>query len=200
MLIIIAAVWGLQLQVRLFSSTPNYKIFVYFTNLSNLAALVYFVASVMKITFSRNKAVVFLPTIKGMILLCLTATMLVAHFLLGDAFSMGGEMVWTLILVHYVVPFGAIFDWILFDKKGTFKVYAPLLWILAPVIYFIYAMLASRIGNGIGYGSRYPYPFLDIDVLGVEKVLLTSLVMIGSFVVVGYLFFLMDFLMHKIKK
>jgi hypothetical protein len=162
--------------------------------------VLYYWGAIFQIAFSKKKNIVFAPIVKGLLLLCLTGTMLVAHFLLGDAFSMGEDMVWTLTLVHYVVPIGTILDWLLFDKKGLIKLYFPLLWLLAPVFYFVYAMLGSQIENGLVDMTRYPYPFLDIDVLGVNRVLFTSLIILGAFLVIGYIYFLIDKILSKIKR
>lgn len=54
-------------------------------------------------------------------------------------------------------------------------------------------MIAARTGDGIGYGgSRYPYPFMDVDKLGWGTVLLTVLVLTVFFIALGYIWVLID--------
>jgi len=58
---------------------------------------------------------------------------------------------------------------------------------------FVYAMIAARIGGGIGYGgSRYPYPFMDVDQLGWGTVLLTILYLTAFFLALGYVWVSID--------
>lgn len=61
-------------------------------------------------------------------------------------------------------------------------------------------MIASRIGSGIGYESRYPYPFMDVDKLGWGKVLLTAVILLAFFILLGYIFYGVDSLLSRLEK
>jgi len=114
---------------------------------------------------------------------------------------MSGTMQVVLILTHYVVPIMTIVDWFAFDKKGAMKAYSPLTWTVLPLLYFGYAMIASQIGDGIGYsGSRYPYPFIDVDALGLPRVLLTVVVLLLVFIALGYVYYGIDRMCCKFSK
>ena len=126
-----------------------------------------------------------------------TVTWLVSAFLLGD-FDMGASMRTAILLVHTIVPVATILDWLLFDEKGRLQLASPLLWTIFPLAYFVYAMIASRIGGGIGYdGSRYPYPFIDADILGMGRVLVNVALLTIFFVALGYAFVLVDRLLCR---
>lgn len=105
---------------------------------------------------------------------------LVAHFLLGARFSMGSSMGISMLLVHYVVPIMTISDWLLFDKKGSMKKTSPLIWAIGPLAYFAYIMVAAQMGG------RYPYPFIDVDMLGWSRVLVNGAGLTVFFIALGY--------------
>jgi hypothetical protein len=91
----------------------------------------------------------------------------------------------------------SILDWLLFDRKGQIGPAAPLAWMAAPTLYFLYAMAAARLGGGIGYDSRYPYHFIDVDVLGWWRVATTGLRLLAGFILLGYVYYAVDRLMAR---
>jgi hypothetical protein len=139
------------------------------------------------------------PHLKGIVMMSITVTLLVAHFLL-TGFTMGGSIAFSVNLLHYVVPIMTIFDWILFDRKGLIKKLSPVIWLVMPLVYLLYAMIAAQVGEGIGIGSRYPYPFLDVDTLGVPVVAVTVAILIGVFLILGYVYYFIDYSLEKFKK
>jgi hypothetical protein len=195
LLTVLAGIFGLLLVSGVFEGRFHLSVLSYFTVLSNILCVVYFAADIVYILKTRRlgKAPVWCPALKGIAMMAITVTLLVAHFILGTRFTMGGSLSLTLLFTHYVVPLMTIADWLLFDPKGLLTWKSPLLWTIGPLVYFVYAMIAARIGDGIGYGgSRYPYPFLDVDVLGFGTVLLWVLGLVVFFVALGYLWVLAD--------
>jgi hypothetical protein len=130
----------------------------------------------------------------------ITVTLLVAHFILGTRFDMGSRSGIMLLIVHYVIPIMTISDWLLFDKKGYITKLSPLIWTILPLAYFVYAVIAAQFGDGIGYNSRYPYPFMDADLLGWGRVIITTVILVAFFVVLGYLSFALERLILKLVK
>ncbi len=200
LLLVLAGTYGLLLVFGVFDGQFNMSLLNYFTILSNILCVVYFTADIVYILKNRWDGVktVWCPALKGIAMMAVTVTLLVAHFILGMRFTMNNSSGISLLLVHYVVPIMTIGDWLFFDLKGLIKAYSPLLWALGPLVYFVYAMIAARIGDGIGYQSRYPYPFIDVDKLGWGTVLLTVLAMAVAFTALGYIYFGIDWGLSKI--
>lgn len=188
---------GIQLQLNLFSTDPNWGMFRYFTNLSNLLCVVYFIFAAFRILFSKDiSATSLIPPLKFMTTMSITVTLLIAHFLLSD-FTMDDSMAIALNLLHYVVPLLTLLDWLLFDHKGQSKKSYPLLALLPALFYYIYVLIASNFGAPFAGNSRFPYPFLNTDSLGVGRVLFTVVVLFVGFTVLGYLFYLIDHLLAR---
>ncbi|MEN6419125.1 MAG: Pr6Pr family membrane protein, partial [Clostridiaceae bacterium] len=131
--------------------------------------------------------------LKGVAMMGITVTWLVAHFMLGS-FTMGPSLRVSIRLVHYVVPILTILDWLLFDKKGQIKLTAPLLWTVFPLGYFAAIMGLAFFGKGVPF---YPYPFMNVEKQGLTRVLITVAVMLAFFIALGYLFILVDRLLEK---
>jgi len=186
---------GIQLQLGLFTQSPNWSMFTYFTNLSNLACVIYFICAVIWVlTVGTLKNMTFCPLFKGIVTMSITVTMLIAQCMLND-FPMNGTMGIALILLHQVVPIMTILDWVIFDEKGQITKRSPVIWICAPLIYFAYSMIATQINGDLGNGSRYPYPFIDVDALGAGTVALTVIVLVAAFIALGYLYYGVDHLL-----
>ncbi len=200
LLLVLVGIYGLLIGFGVFEGRFNLSRLHYFTVLSNLLCVAYFTADIAYILKNGEDAVWF-PALKGIATMAITVTLLVAHFVLGMRFTMAGSASPTLIIMHYAVPLMTIADWLLFDVKGQIKLSSPLVWTIGPLIYFAYAMIAARIGDGIGYGgSRYPYPFLDVDTLGWGRVLLTVLALVAFFVALGYAYYGVDYGLFKLGK
>lgn len=192
--IVLTGIYGLLLVFGVFDGRLNLSMLRFFTVLSNLLCVVYFLADIIYV-IRNNKAAapVWFPALKGIETMAITVTLLVAHFVLGMRFTMAGSLSITLIITHYAVPILTIADWLLFDPKGLLTFRSPLSWAIGPLLYVVYAMIGARIGDGIGYGgSRYPYPFMDVDRLGWGTVLLTVLGLTAFFMALGYIWVLID--------
>ena len=64
------------------------------------------------------------------------------------------------ILLHKISPVLMSLWWLLFAPRGKLKWSAPVLWLLYPAIYFVYALVRARID------AHYPYPFIDAGHIG----------------------------------
>ena len=117
----------------------NSSFFCYFTNLSNIAVVAYLcAAAVAMLRRSELWPEPWRPKLKHALMLAITVTWLVAHFLLdhGGVFE-GGTFHWTSLVLHYIVPIGMILDWLLFDRKGTMRAVEPPFWTVFPLCYLV---------------------------------------------------------------
>lgn len=189
---------GLGLQTGIFSGSPHFSSFRYFTNLSNLLCMLYFLADAVYILSSRQNdgSRNWCVPLKGAAMMGITVTCLVAHIMLGN-FAMGASMRVSILLVHTIVPAMTVLDWLLFDEKGRFRLTSPLLWTVFPLGYFLVVTLFALCSSGVPF---YPYPFMNVSTQGLARVLVTVAVMTAFFVALGYLFVLADRLLARADK
>ncbi len=130
----------------------------YYTILSNLACLVFFVASLRRDRPRAEGAIVYCIAITGIIYATLLAP--------GDLAS-GHFFTFKNMALHYVGPLMVVLDGVLFNPKGHIRATDPLLWLLMPLGYFGYILLRSTFAGNIGpTDSPFPYAFIDPAVQG----------------------------------
>jgi len=198
---LIVAVCAVGLALNFFIRQGRFDMgsLIYYTNLSNLLCMLYFVvlSALMAIHIRDGVTgdVTLLPRLKGAFTLMITITLLVYHFILagGKAPAYNGtQRWWANTLLHYAAPAMVIFDWVLFDPRRIFRVFDPLLWLLIPLLYAIFTFIRAEIGGVMGGGSRFPYFFLDVDAIGWGRMLGYSGVFAVVFAALGFLMLLLD--------
>lgn len=168
----------------------------YFTYQSNILVIVYFILDIINLI---KKKETFYPRFKGSVTTAITVTFLVYHFLLSPtADKYEGLAYLRNLIVHYILPIMTIFDYIIFDKKGIYKIIDPLLWLLLPIIYFAFAVIRARVGSPFSDGSYYPYFFIDIDKYGLKTVLRNSFFIVLFFAFLGYIEYFIDIFFNKV--
>jgi hypothetical protein len=114
----------------------------------------------------------------------------------------GISIVYDLCL-HYIVPILVIFDWVAFDSKDCLSWETPFLSLVFPFSYLVFIFIRANIGNAFFNGyrlSNYPYFFLDIETMGFIKVSFWIIALVICFLLVGYLFIIVDKIFVRIKK
>lgn len=212
--IIIAAVCGIMLQCGVANGQFSFATFRMFTTLSNLAVVIYFAWHVVTLLrgggaarddgYAANEGRSAKPAAvsshmykwKFMVTMGILLTGLVAHFMLRGMFdNLPAAERLGITLLHYVVPIAVLFDWILFDERGLVRAWMPPFAALFPVIYGA----ASMIIVGVTGSGNYPYPFLNVDELGLGTVLLVIAGLAAGFMIVGYILYGIDRLAAKLK-
>lgn len=170
-----------------------------FTNVSNIFAWGYFLLAAIRLVASKSaETKVFAPQAKYTAMISLLITALIAHFMLFDAMFKDGQLVFHLVVLHYIVPAMALLDWLLFDEKGRMVAWGPFAWLSLAAVYLVVVMIgAGPLGLDLGGGTtagvtRYPYTFLDPAISGVGGVALFIVAMVVAFIVLGYLIFAID--------
>lgn len=201
MILCLIGVFSLVATTGLLDYKPSINILTMFTTISNILCVLYFFVDFLYLC-TNNKKSTWNHYIKGIVINATSLTFLIAQFMLHMTFNFNSYIDLSFLGLHYVVPIMALLDWLLFDPKGQIKLLAPFTWLILPVFYFITAIICAYTGHGLGVSatSKYPYPFMDISVLGVSTVFTTAVIMIIFFLIIGYLFYLLDhFLAKKIK-
>ena len=142
--------------------------------------------------------------IRGAVTMCIDVTAIAYLFMPNGAkeAAVSDKAFYTgYILMHYIVPLMVILDYLLFFPKGLYKALHPLCWLILPYLYIAFTMICAKFGSkifsGFGGSSRYPYPFLDTDLYGKNKVALIIVFITAAFLALGYLSFVIDRLLGK---
>ncbi len=194
--------------------------FSYFTVQCNIFCFIVFfilfLSSLFSIQYPNDKAKMYFTHLNGMALLSIIITFLTYHFVLnGSGFSMTENTTDTVltaitqessvhipppserdIYVHYLIPALTLLDWLLFEPKGKFKKYDPLLWLIPILTYFLMTIIRCEV-----FSNEYPYSFLNLSSLGIFNVMSIILVFAIISLFLGYLIIGFDLaLAHRAKK
>ncbi|MFI8396493.1 Pr6Pr family membrane protein [Pseudomonas sp. NPDC078863] len=159
--------------------------FSYFTILTNTL-----VATVLTCAVSQRESAArrwFLqPWVSSGIAVSIAVVGLAYNILLRHLWHPEG---WQFIadeLLHDVMPVLFLGYWWCCVPKGTLRLWHLPLWMIYPLVYFIYALLR---GHLLG---AYAYPFIDVAVLGYPQVLANAGGILVGFVLVGLLLIGLD--------
>ena len=193
------------------------NVFAYFTNLSNMFVFIittYFLYKTFKnIKHNKNYIAKANAILHLFVVFAISVTMIVFTGLLiyiasnnaWDILSNSGKHFITEPLFHYVIPILFIIDYVLFAEHGkiTYKKAADFCFYC--VVYFLWLVLRAQTHTllhnvpSINYQSYYPYPFLDINQLGVVKTIISTLTCMIGFYVYSLLLIWLDGRLNKKK-
>ena len=149
--------------------------FGYFTVLTNI-----FVALVFTAGSLRPRSWIYGISMVG----CSTTAILIVgigyHFLLREIWDPQGPQWVADILLHYVVPVGALLHWLVYSRQEQTSGWAPLSWCCYPILYFVYVMMRGEITHS------YPYPFIDVTTIGYAQTITNSAAFLLGFVAMSY--------------
>ncbi|MBQ7104511.1 MAG: Pr6Pr family membrane protein [Bacilli bacterium] len=190
---------GILASLGLFAAKFQNNFYVYFTNLSNYICIGIMLFELIEtIKKNKNSYVKFNPLIKFMGILMILLTFFVFNVLLADDRTLIENLSVSSLLLHVALPIMFVLDWILFYERRQTKWYYPLLSILVPLIYVIFIYLRAFILNGKGE-VIYPYFFFNINEIGLMGVGKWILILLITFIVIGYLIYFLDKIIKKYK-
>ena len=201
LLVIISLVTGILLNVL--NTTSVTAMLSYYTLQSNIICLVMFIGIILAIVLHkdyRTSNIYYLLKGGVIIVILITAiTYQVAlvpnNFSMDIAYTTNTDRVWANLFVHVISPAMVIVDYILFDIKGNFKYYYPLIWLFIPLNYVLYVYTYSARGGrfyGIGGSKEFAYIFLDYNQIGYGGVLKAIVVIVIVILMVSYLLVFLD--------
>lgn len=148
------------------------RFFSFFTILTNILVACYFTVQILNI-----KSVRFLKTDTA--LTAITSFILVVglvyQFVLRFIWEPTG---WQMVideLLHTIIPIYVLLYWFFYVKLSGFNPRHLVKWLLYPFIYFAFVLLRGH------FSGFYPYPFIDVQVLGYSKVFL-NFIALSAFV------------------
>ncbi|GAA0960548.1 Pr6Pr family membrane protein [Frigoribacterium faeni] len=148
---------GYQFGVTLTNGYSVVNFFSYFTNISNLVAVVVFVVGAVrtlrKRPGSRTWDVVRFVSVVDMVFVGLVFNTL----LTGVG---GGVIPWVNVIVHMLMPVAVLVEWLVLPVGRRLPWAAGTIGLIVPVVYSVYSLVRGAV---IGF---YPYPFFDPAVQG----------------------------------
>ena len=179
----------------------SWTFYVYFTNLSNFFCLVIMFAELVQTARKKeNSFVTTLPALKFIAMLGILLTFFVFNIMLAGGRDIQMNLQVKSILFHVVLPIMYVADWVMFYEHRKTKWYYPLLSTAFPIVYLLFVYARAAI---LGFDSEnyflYPYFFLDLDKQGIGGVAMWFGILFVAFVVVGYILFVIDWLIGKRK-
>lgn len=154
----------------------------YLTNLTVLACAVCFTCVALR---GRSSAIVRFfrqPTVVTAVVVYMVFVGIAYNLLLRGLWSPAAYRLLLNESMHSVLPMLAALYWVLFVPRFHLRLRHCLLWLVYPVAY-----LAVTFWRG-SLSDFYPYPFINVDVLGVRHVVVNSALLFGGFVMLMAVF------------
>ena len=196
-IIIIVTTIGLYLNFKLLSFENG---ILYFTNISNLMCLIYFLCLVIKLLSGKKESKSDAHyIIKGTITMAITLTFFMYNFALkNDPTSevfIGHDI--ECYFVHVLVPLLVMFDYVLFGEKGHLKANYPIIWSSILIAYQIFVIMYVNYGGRFINNLRYPYSYMDVATHGLFNVSINMLTVFIVFILYGLLIQKLDNIIGK---
>ena len=172
----------------------------YFTTIINILTALFYGFFIIELALRKNRSPL-LRFFKQSLMVYLILTMFVYSFVLIP-YILEEQVNYRVfsgedLLIHYVVTFAVLVDYVWFDEKGKLKSYYPFANIGNIVFYigylFIYASLGGRFHSGNSL-SLYPYFFLNVERTGFYPVVFICLSILTIVVFVGWVIYTIDHL------
>jgi len=151
--------------------------FAFFTILTNLLAAAALAAA------ATNRSATFL-TMPGIVTGIAASIVLVSisyNLLLRNTWNPQGWQLLADVILHDVTPAMFLGWWWLSASARLLSYLQILRWAGYPIVYFVYAMLRGELT------AFYPYPFIDVQALGLGQVVVNALAILVGFAVIAAL-------------
>lgn len=183
-LIVVFVVIGITMHRDFYAGRGRREFFCFYTNVSNLAVLLYFSLIAPRL-YASPRLHAAIPHAEFAVMMCIMLTHCVFHHLLYPAIrkavrNMPHTQAYRIVctdnfIIHYLVPLTVLLYWLLCSPgKQRLTMGDSLYWTMLPLGYaamiFLRALLKGIIAEA---GSPYPYPFMDIQALGIARVVFT---------------------------
>ena len=111
----------------------------------------------------------------SMLTMSMIMVALVYHGLLAGLVAFTGLRWWVDQALHSILPALMLWFWLMETTRQDPREGRPLTWLVWPLLYALYAMIRGALTG------RYPYPFLNIDQLGIGAVTLNMAGLLAAF-------------------
>lgn len=180
---------GLVLNFKLLGITGSLPFFTIISNM--LCFLFYLVIVILMITKNLNKNKYYY-IFKGTITMGVVITMFVYQLLIApNGLDVYEKDILACELVHLIVPVLVLLDYFIFAEKGNIKKNYPFYWCSILLAYLIFVAIYSLCG-GTFNGEKVPYFFLDVEELGLFRVIIYCTVIMVFYIGCGHIAYMID--------
>jgi hypothetical protein len=150
------------------------RFFSFFTILTNIIVAIFFTNNFYSKTLNSSKltAVTVYITIVG----------LVYQVILRQTWKPEGMQFIVNELLHTLIPLLVIIFWCIYEVNRLTPYSRIAKWAIYPLVYLVYVLIR---GNFSGF---YPYPFIDVTNLGMEKTLINAAMILVLFIAIAAIF------------
>jgi hypothetical protein len=149
----------------------------YFTILTNLLVAITF--TVRLFSPVQSKALINSASFVSAVTVYILVVGIVYNTVLRALWAPDGTQMIVDEMLHTVNPLLCLLYWLFFVRRSELKYKSALKWLIYPVVFLVYSLVRGRFVNW------YPYPFLDVNALGIERVLVNSLFVAALFLTLG---------------
>jgi hypothetical protein len=157
----------------------------YFTIITNLLAAVVFTG------IALGKSAFGSPVLLGGLTMAMVFVGVIYVLFLRGLLELSGGAKLADFILHYVSPVIVFLFWLVFAPKGALRNSNPLLWVIYPLTYGVYALARGAIDG------KYAYPFIDVAQIGWLHAITNILMMALSFLVAGFAMVWLDRLLGR---
>ena len=169
---------GQQLVIHIGASYSVLNFFSYFTNLSNILVALALTGPALS-PDSRLGRWSASEGVRAAVALYIVVVGVVYHFLLHPYWNPTGWSLVVNLVLHYVMPAAFVLDWLWLTPKGRLRWIDPVKWLAFPLIYGGWTLI-----HGLAT-HWWPYGFVDVDALGLGRVVAIFGGLLVFFLMVG---------------
>ena len=159
----------------------------YLTNLTVLACAVCFTCVALRTHRSAGVRFFRQPTVVSAVVVYLVFVGVAYNLLLRGYWSPAPLRRILTESLHSVLPMLTALYWVLFVPRFHVRWRHCLLWLVYPVAYLVVTLWRGSLSD------FYPYPFINVDTLGVEHVMINSALLFGGFLMLMAVFIGINF-------
>ena len=177
---------ALQLHLMLVQSPASERLgtvitfFSFFTILTNILTASVFTAVAFHPKHGWGKWLCR-PSVQAATAVYIAIVGMVYQLLLRQLWNPQGAQWVADVLLHSIIPVGYVLYWLLFAPRAGLSWKDSLTWLIYPGVYLVYVLARGAVSG------LYPYPFVDVNVLGYGGVLARSGLLMLVFLGMGLL-------------
>lgn len=177
----VIAQYFLMVENRVASITETtIRFFSFFTILTNTLVAVYF--TLVALDKTKTYPRIAKPGLLTSITIYITMVGLVYQVALRQIWQPEGLQMVVNEILHSVTPILVIVYWYLYESIKPIKYAQIFNWAAYPLVYLVYILIRGK------FSGFYPYPFVDVNTLELNQVLINAVVLIVLFIFISFCF------------
>ncbi|WP_316748097.1 Pr6Pr family membrane protein [Pedobacter gandavensis] len=165
-------------QITIIEAVTRY--FSYFTILTNIMVALCF--TLLWLNFDKKEQRFYSnPKNLAAVALYISVVGIIYNLILRFTWQPKGIQLLVDELLHAFLPALFLIYWLIFAPKSNLKSKNALEWLIYPFAYLVFILARGAISG------FYPYPFMDVNTFGYDKVLLNSFYLLMVFLVLSLL-------------